>query len=568
MTLSRVDKVFLVGRTGSGKSTLLKVLAGLIPLDGGERFVQPGTRIAYLDQDPTIHGETVIAYAGADLAPEAQHRAEALLDALGLDPNRVTEGLSGGERRRAALTRALAVQPDVLLLDEPTNHLDLPAIRWLERQVETFRGALMTISHDRAFLRAVSRQTVWLDRGKAQRNGAGFSDFESWSETVLEQEAHDLHTLDKTLEAEARWLARGVTARRKRNQGRLRRLMDLRQERAAYAGPQGAAKLAAEVGRDGGRLVVEAKDIAKGFAGVPVLADFSTRILRGDRIGIVGPNGAGKSTLVKLLTGGLVPDRGTVKLGTNLDIAYFDQHRAQLDMDSTPWDVLTGGSGDQVEVRGVKRHVMGYLKDFLFEERQARTPISKLSGGERNRLLLAALLAKPANVLILDEPTNDLDMDTLDVLEEMLADFAGTLILVSHDRDFLDRLVTSTMVLEGDGRVEEYVGGYSDYLRQRAQAAPAVLSDKPATAASSAKPKAQTKLSYKDQRELDGLPACMDALRQEIAKLEKTLSDPSLFSANPSAYQTATARHGAAQSELAQAEERWLELELRQEELR
>lgn len=566
----RGDKICLVGRNGSGKSSLLKALAGKIELDGGERFVQPGIRIAYLEQDPKVTGETLREFAASGLPDEFRgesHRTDIMLEALGLDPTRTTEGLSGGERRRAALAQSLAGEPDVLLLDEPTNHLDLEAILWVERQIAAFRGAMMVISHDRAFLRNVSRQTIWLDRGKTQRNNKGYDAFAEWSEAVLEIEARDLHNLDKAVEAETHWLHRGVTARRHRNEGRLRRLHALWDERAAYVAPQGKAKVAAETGKSSGKMVVEVKGISKSFDNSKIIDNFSTRILRGDRVGVVGPNGAGKSTLIKLLTGELAPDSGSVKLGTNLELAYFDQMRDQLDPEATLWDTLTGGSGDQIVVRGKPRHVVSYLKDFLFEEGQARQPVGKLSGGERNRLLLALHLSKTANLVVLDEPTNDLDMDTLDVLEEMLAEFDGTLIIVSHDRDFLDRLVTSTIAVEGGGVVEEYVGGYTNYLNQRNKVEPIATPTK-AKSGKTNTPKPKGKLTYNDQRLLDQLPGTMDALRAEITALEETLSSPTLFSKDPKAFNTATDRLVQANSELDTAEERWLELEMAKDALK
>ncbi|MEO5337836.1 MAG: ATP-binding cassette domain-containing protein, partial [Magnetospirillum sp. WYHS-4] len=472
--VGRGDKTCLVGRNGSGKSTLLKVLAGEILPDSGERFVQPGTRIATLPQDPALLGSSVAAYVAAGL-PEAErdqhYRIDAVLEALKLDGARDPALLSGGEGRRAALARALVSEPDVLLLDEPTNHLDLPTILWLEQTLDAFPGALVTISHDRRFLETVSRQTLWLERGLVRRSEQGFAAFPAWQEETYLAEEAELVRMNTKLRQEMHWLARGVTARRKRNMGRLRALQGLRKERAltlrARTESGRTAKLAADAGELSGRLVIEADAIGKRFGDKVVVDRFSTRVMRGDRIGLIGPNGAGKTTLLRLLTGDLAPDSGTVRLGTNLEPAYFDQRRDRLDPERSVWDTLTDGRGDSIWVRGTPRHVIGYMKDFLFSEAQARTPVKALSGGERNRLLLAKLLAKPSNLLILDEPTNDLDMDTLDLLEEVLAEYEGTLLVVSHDRDFLDRLVTSVIALEGNGDLGAYAGGDSDYRKQR-----------------------------------------------------------------------------------------------------
>ncbi len=571
--VGRGDKTCLVGRNGSGKSTLLKVLAGQIEADSGERFVQPGTRVAYLPQDPALDGASVADYVAAGL-PEAErdqtYRVEAVLEAVKLSGTLDPATLSGGEGRRAALARALVGNPDALLLDEPTNHLDLPTILWLEEWLKAYAGALVVISHDRRFLETVSRQTLWLDRGLVRRAEFGFAGFPAWQEETEAAEDAELERMDTRLKSELHWLARGVTARRKRNMGRLRALQGLRKERAQRkqsqidAGRQ--AKLAAEAGEQSGRLVIEADTVVKRFGDKVVADGFSTRIMRGDRVGLIGPNGAGKTTLLRLLTGDLAPDSGTVRLGTNLEPAYFDQRRDRLDPEMSVWDTLTDKRGDNVWVRGRPQHVVGYMKDFLFSEAQARTPVKALSGGERNRLLLAKILARTSNLLILDEPTNDLDMDTLDLLEEVLADYEGTLLVVSHDRDFLDRLVTSVIAVEGDGEVREYVGGYSDYLQQRPRR------EEPKAEARTAapkveRPKAATKLSYKDQRELDELPTRLDRLAAEIARLEAELADPGLYARDSARFDAAAARLDAAREELERAEERWLELETLREEL-
>jgi ATP-binding cassette subfamily F protein uup len=573
--VAKGDKTCLVGRNGSGKSTLLKVLAGEILPDSGERFVQPGCRIATLPQDPIIIGATVADYVAEGLAPDERDqmfRVDTVLDAVGIDGTRDPVALSGGEGRRAALARALVGQPDALLLDEPTNHLDLPTILWLEEWLNAYGGALVTISHDRRFLETVSRQTLWLERGLVRRAEHGFAHFPAWQEAIYAQEEAELARMNTHLRQELHWLSRGVTARRKRNMGRLRALNVLRSERAeaksALLASGRQAALAAESGDLSGRLVIEADRLTKRFGDKVIVENFSTRILRGDRVGLIGPNGAGKTTLLRMLTGEMPPDSGTIKIGTNLEAAYFDQRRAALDPDKSVWDTLTDGRGDNVWVRGRPQHVVGYMKDFLFSEAQARTPVKALSGGERNRLLLAKLLAKPSNLLILDEPTNDLDMDTLDLLEEVLADYDGTLLVVSHDRDFLDRLVTSIIAVEGDGEVSEYAGGYSDYLSQRPQprdeAKPAII------AAPKPQPKApspRTRLSYNEVRELEQLPGKIDGLAAEIARLEADLADPALYAKDAARFQKSASRLDAAKAELDSAEERWLELEAKREEM-
>ena len=567
------DRLCLVGRNGSGKSTLLRIAAGLAEPDGGEIFRQPGTRIAYLEQVPAFGGaKRVIDYATAGGAEE--HKAAAALDELGLSPSADPATLSGGEGRKAALARVLAEEPDILLLDEPTNHLDLPSIEWLEERLSQFRGAFVLISHDRAFLRRLAAGCLWLDRGAIRRLDKGYGAFEEWSEKILAEEEVTQRKLDRLIEQETQWSREGISARRTRNQGRLRRLHAMRTERAQRVQQTGRADLAVETGQASGSLVVEAKNVTKvwpqpdGSERVAV-RDFSTRVMRGDKIGLIGPNGAGKTTLLKILTGALAPDSGTVRLGTNLTPVYVDQSRSSLDPEATLWDTLCESGGDQVIVRGKPRHVVSYLRDFLFRESQARQPVKALSGGEQCRLLLARALAKPSNLLILDEPTNDLDMETLDLLQEIVSDYDGTVLLVSHDRDFLDRIVTSVIALEGDGKAREYPGGYSDYFRQRKEKAGA---SSPAKFSSSDAPKqerakAQTKLSYKDQRALEELQSRMPELEKEIARLEAALADPDLYARDPEKFHRTTERHDALKAELEKAEERWLELEMKREEL-
>jgi ATP-binding cassette subfamily F protein uup len=568
------DKTCLVGRNGSGKSTLLKVFAGEVLPDSGERFVQPGTRIAYLPQDPLLDGDTVADYVAQGLPEDERdqmYRVDTVLAAVGIEGHRDPRQLSGGEGRRAALARALVGEPDALLLDEPTNHLDLPTILWLEEWLKSYQGALVMISHDRRFLDNVSRQTLWLERGLVRRAEFGFAGFPAWQEETYAAEEAELARMDNLLRRELHWLARGVTARRKRNMGRRRALDVLRSERSqrftSKLDNDRRANLAADAGDISGRLVIEAEKVSKVYGDKTIAQDFSTRILRGDRVGLIGPNGAGKTTLLRMLTGDLAPDAGEVRLGTNLEPAYFDQRRDRLDPERTVWDTLTDGRGDNIWVRGRPQHVVGYMKDFLFSEAQARTPVKALSGGERNRLLLAKLLAKPSNLLILDEPTNDLDMDTLDLLEEVLADYEGTLLVVSHDRDFLDRLVTSVIAVEGDGEIREYVGGYSDYLDQRPKKDEPKAEAAKAKTAEAPRPKTATKLSYKDARELEELPGRLDKLSGEIAKLETELADAGLYARDRARFEKSSARLDAARAELEAAEERWLELETLREEL-
>jgi ATP-binding cassette subfamily F protein uup len=572
LSVAAGERVCLVGRNGSGKSTLLKIVAGLVESDRGTRFLQPDATLRYLPQEPDLTGHATVAdYVAAGLGPHGDaHAARYLLEQLGLTGDEDPAALSGGEARRAALARVLAPDPDILLLDEPTNHLDLPAIEWLERELAARRTALVIISHDRRFLANLSRITVWLDRGKTRRIERGFADFEAWRDDVLAQEERDFHKLDRKIVAEEHWMRYGVTARRKRNVRRVAGLQALRQHRRDARRATGNVAMAAAEAERSGALVVEAKGISKSFDR-PVVTEFSIRIERGDRIGIVGPNGAGKTTLVGMLTGALAPDAGAVRLGANLQMATLDQHRESLDPNATVSEALTGGRGDTVMIGGQPRHVVGYLKDFLFSPEQARTPLRVLSGGERGRLMLARVLAKPSNLLVLDEPTNDLDLETLDVLEEMIGDYSGTVLLISHDRDFLDRVVNGVLVPEGNGRWVEYAGGYSDMLTQRGEDV-----RKPAAKlAAPAKPKAERpageparrKLNFNEKHALETLPVRMAALEAEVKRLNDKLADPGLYARDRAAFDKAGAALAAAQTELSAAEERWLELELLRSEI-
>ena len=559
--ITKGDKTCLVGRNGCGKSTFLKIVCGQIDFDQGERFVQPGTRISYLPQDvwlePDQTPKQFVMQSGC-----AAYEADEILDLIKMDKDRLMDGFSGGERRRVALARALVGEPDVLLLDEPTNHLDLPTIEWLEEFLRQHTGALLTISHDRTFLERVSSSCLWLDRGTLHRHNKGFQDFENWSEHLLAEEEKHMSKMNTKLKEELHWLHRGVTARRKRNQGRLRELNKLReQKRAILSGQVGKLKMSGADTEGGSKMVIEAQSISKALGDKPLIQDFSTRILRGDRIGIIGPNGTGKTTLVRMLAGVLAPDTGVVRIGKTIDLIYFDQLRDSLKPNDTLWQNLCDTGGDHVTVQGQPRHVMAYLKDFLFEEKQVRSPVSILSGGEKNRLALAKALTKPGNLLILDEPTNDLDMDTLDLLIEMVSDFTGTLLIVSHDRDFLDRLTTSIIALEGDGLIRECVGGYQDYVRQFPPQKDTGKAAKTPPKESVERPKAPRKVSYNEKREYDLLPARMDELMKEIAHNEARLEDPAFYQNHPQEFMKVTESLNTAKEELARAETRWLELD-------
>ncbi|WP_324754721.1 ABC-F family ATP-binding cassette domain-containing protein [Roseovarius sp. Pro17] len=565
------DRVALVGRNGSGKSTLMKVMAGLVEVDAGTRVVAPAASVGYMDQDPDMAGFATLGdFASSQLDPAEVYRVEMAGEGLKFDPARPVETASGGERRRAALAKLMAEAPELMLLDEPTNHLDIEAIAWLENTLKETRTAYVLISHDRAFLRELTRATLWIDRGMTRRQEKGFTHFEEWRDKVWEDEDQSRHKLNRKIKAEARWAVEGISARRKRNQGRVRALQDLRAERGSQIKRQGAAAMALEAGPKSGKKVIEAVGISKAYGEKVILSEFSLRVQRGDRIALVGPNGVGKTTLLNMLLGTEAPDSGTVSLGTNLMPAVFDQARAQLDPEMSLWDSLTGdpdmrvsGKADQILVRGMPRHVIGYLKEFLFDEAQARAPVRSLSGGEKARLLLAKLMARESNLLVLDEPTNDLDIETLDLLQELLDDYDGTIILVSHDRDFLDRVATTTIAMEGDGRATAYAGGWSDYRSQRqsdqADTAPKATSRSKGNAPTS---KGKTpKISFTEKHRLAELPDVIARLEAEIGKLEGLMADPELFTREPVKFRKASEALTARQKALAAAEQEWLELE-------
>lgn len=567
------DRVALVGRNGSGKSTLMKVMAGLVEPDAGTRIVPPGVQVGYMEQEPDLSAFATLGdFAASALSEGDAYRVEMVAEGLKFRPDTPVATASGGERRRAALAKLLAEAPELMLLDEPTNHLDIKAIGWLESQLRDTRTAFVLISHDRAFLRALTRATLWIDRGQVRRQEKGFEAFEDWRETVWAEEDEARHKLDRKIKAEARWAVEGISARRKRNQGRVRALAALRAERSSMIRRQGLAAMELDSGQTSGKRVIEARGLTKTFGDKVIVKDFDLRVLRGDRVAFVGPNGVGKTTLLKMLTGEIAPDAGTVSLGTNLEVAVFDQARATLDLTMSLWDGMVNdpdmrvsGRSDQVMVRGAPKHVVAYLKDFLFDEAQARAAIGSLSGGERARLLLARIMAKPSNLLILDEPTNDLDVETLDLLQDLLGEYDGTVLLVSHDRDFIDRVATTTIAMEGDGRATVYAGGWTDYQAQKAGAAaevrPAAKSDPRPEVRPAARSERRGGLSFTERHRLDALPGIIERLEAEIGKLSDLLSDPALFTREPVKFQKASEALMERQDALARAEEEWLMLE-------
>ena len=557
------DRLALIGRNGAGKTTLLRLISGAIEADRGKRSIQPGTKIVTLEQDPFFTGyDTLMDFAlhGKDAPP--QHEVEAIAGQLGIDMTRKADSASGGERRRAALARALASEPDLLLLDEPTNHLDLAAIDWLEGWLGRYTGAFVVISHDRTFLERLTKATIWLDRGSLRRKEIGFGGYEAWMEQVYAEEARAAEKLDAKLKIEAHWLERGVTARRKRNQGRLEKLWEMRAQRAAMLSPQGAAKMKLAVDDVKTKSVIVAEKVTKRFGERTIIKDFSLRIQRGDRIGLVGANGSGKTTLLKLLTGELAADEGSVALAKTLHGVMIDQQRSLLAPEKRVRDVLAEG-GDWIDVRGVRKHIQGYLKDFLFDPGLVDARVGTLSGGERSRLLLAREFARKSNLLVLDEPTNDLDLETLDLLQEVIADYDGTVLIVSHDRDFLDRTVTVTLGLDGSGKVDIIAGGYADWEKQRTKRiAPVRAAKETVETAPSAPPPPpkKAKLSYKDQRDYDLLPSRIEELLAQIARDEAALADPALYTRDPARFAALTKAIENARAEKDAAEERWLEL--------
>src|SRR3954462_8738133 len=575
LSVSQGERVCLIGRNGSGKSTLLKIVAGIVDNDKGSRFVQPGATVQYLPQEPDFSGfPTTLAYVEAGMGDgDNIYQAQYLLEQLGLTGHENPENLSGGEARRTALARVLAPEPDILLLDEPTNHLDLTTIEWLEGELASRRTALILISHDRRFLTNLSRATAWLDRGQIRQIDRGFSAFEEWRDDVLAEEERDQHKLDRKIVNEEHWLRHGVSGRRKRNVKRLAGLHELRQQRRDFRGATGNASLAAAEAEKSGKLVIEAKNISRTYADRKIVDGFSIRVQRGDRIGIVGPNGAGKTTLIDMLTGSNPPDGGTMRFGANIEMATLDQHRESLDPKSTLAEALTGGRGDHVMVGGKPKQVVSYMKDFLFGQEQMRTPLEVLSGGERGRLMLARALAKPSNLLVLDDPTNDLDLETLDVLEEMLGDYQGTVILISHDRDFLDRVVTSVIAPEGEGRWIEYAGGYTDMLAQRGadlkrEAVKAASTEDTREATREGNlPSPKRRLNFNEKHALETLPKRIAKLQAEIAKQQRHLDDPDMFKKNRKKFDQASDALTKARQELREAEDKWLELEVLREEI-
>ncbi len=554
------DRLALIGRNGAGKTTLLKLLGGSVQADEGRRVIVPGTRVVILEQEPDLRGfATLRDYVMAGDDAPVNYEADSIADQLGIDLSREAGSASGGERRRAAIVRALSQDPDVLLLDEPTNHLDIGAIEWIEEWLKRFRGAFVVISHDRTFLTRLTKQTLWLDRGAIRRAEVGFGGFEAWTEQVYAEEQRQAEKLDARLKLEEHWLLRGVTGRRKRNQGRLTKLHEMRAERASMIGPQGSANLTTSSDDSKTKVVIDAKNVTKVYGDRTIIGDLTLRVTRGDRIGIVGRNGAGKSTLLKLLTGEIQPDSGSIKLAQTLDAVVIDQQRSLMAPEKTVREVVVDG-GEWIDVLGVRKHIHGYLKDFLFDPNMVDAKIGSLSGGERSRLLLAREFAKPSNLLVLDEPTNDLDLETLDLLQEVIGDYDGTVLIVSHDRDFLDRTVTITLGLDGSGTVDVVAGGYEDWEKRRVSTTTGKRASKKvaATAPVAAAPRA--KLTYKDQRDYELLPKRIEELDAQMARDAAKLAKPDLYMRDHATFAKLTAAIEQARAEKEAAELRWLEL--------
>ena len=576
LTIQPGDRVALVGRNGSGKSTLMKVMAGSSEADSGTRILAPGVTVGYMEQEPDLSSFATLGdYSASCLDPDDAYRVAMVAEGLRFNPDTPTMTASGGERRRAALAKLMAEAPGLMLLDEPTNHLDIQAILWLEKELSATRAAFVLISHDRAFLRALSRSTLWIDRAQARRRDSGFEGFEDWRDTIWAEEDDARHKLDRKIKQEAKWAVEGISARRKRNMGRVRALAALRDERSTQIRRQGTAALELEGSIISGKRVIEARGVSKGFGDKIIVRNFDLRVQRGDRVAFVGPNGVGKTSLLKLLLGQEQPDFGVIVLGTNLEIATFDQTRAQLNAEASLWENLTGdpsmavsGNSDQVMVRGQPKHVVAYLKDFLFDERQARAPVKSLSGGEKARLLLAKLMAKPSNLLILDEPTNDLDVETLDLLQDIVGEFDGTVLLVSHDRDFIDRVATATVAMEGNGCTTVYPGGWTDYVAQRPVGSfdpPTNHEDKTAARAPDPKPGlgAVSGLTFTERNRLAELPFIIERLELEINRLTQYLEFPDLFTKEPIKFRKASESLARRQTQLDIAETEWLDLEHR-----
>jgi ABC transport system ATP-binding/permease protein len=563
------DRFALIGRNGAGKSTLMRLLAGTQEADGGVRRLNPGVSVVHLEQDPDVSRyDTLLDYALSDVVlgdgtifpGAAPHEVESLASELELDLSRTAASASGGERRRAALIRALALDPSVLLLDEPTNHLDLAAIEWLEGKLQSYSGAFLIISHDRTFLTQLTRSMLWLEQGSLRRKDIGFGGFEEWQEQIFNEYERAQEKLDAKLKMELHWLQRGVTARRKRNQGRLAKLNDMRAARKSMLGQGGTAKLALEDDKQQSKVVIDAEAISKTYGERTIIKPLNLRITRGDRIGIVGRNGAGKTTLLRMLTGDLAPDVGRVKIAKTIDMVSIDQQRSLLVPGKTVKEILSGGS-DWVDVRGERKHIAGYLKEFLFDPSLAEAPIETLSGGERARVLLAREFARKSSLLVLDEPTNDLDLETLDLLQEVIADYEGTVLIVSHDRDFLDRTVTVVLGMDGSGTVDIVAGGYSDWqAKRKAMATPKQIIKADVPERSRGVPKKQTKLSYKDQRDFDQFPDDIARLEARLAELEDMLGDANLYARDPARFAKLNDEMATLRKDIATKEERWLTL--------